>query len=102
MIDPSKIRPFEDRVVIKRDDKTTKTTTGLHIPTQAQENQPTGVVIAVGLGRWHEGSRLPMECKVGDRVWLGKYSGSKIELGEDVYAVVREGDLVGIMPEDED
>lgn len=88
------MRPLGDRVLIKRRRQEEKTASGIIIPDVAQEKGQTGEVIAVGAGKiTSEGKILPMQVKVGDVVFFGKYAGT--ETGE--YAILKEDEILGIL-----
>jgi chaperonin GroES len=93
------IRPLYDRVVVKRVEDTAKTTHGgLFIPDSAKEKPQEGEVIAVGKGkRLENGTMVVLDVKVGDRILFGKYSGSDITLDGDVYMIMREDEILGIL-----
>ncbi|MCB0332015.1 MAG: co-chaperone GroES [Bdellovibrionales bacterium] len=94
----SKIRPLQDRLIVKRLDEEEKTASGLYIPDSAKEKPQQGKVIAVGKGKVKEdGSLMPIDLKVGDTVLFGKYSGQEIKVdGEDVL-IMREDDVYGVV-----
>ena len=77
-----KVRPLQDRVLIKRlEDDTEKTKGGLYIPDSAKEKPQQGKVIAVGKGRVSdEGKVIPLDVKAGDKILFGKYSVSEIKV----------------------
>src|SRR3989440_33356 len=79
-----KIFPLADRVAIRPMEETQAMKGGLYIPDTAKEKPIQGEVIAVGPGRMEKGQRVPMELKVGDRVVYGKYTGSQIELEDEI------------------
>lgn len=90
-----KFRPLGDRVLIKRLENEDVTEGGIIIPDAAKERAQTGQVIAVGNGRLDsDGKLIPMNVKVGDKIFFGKYSGT--EAGDD-YIIVREEDILGII-----
>jgi chaperonin GroES len=93
-----KIRPLQDRVIVKRIAEEEKTKGGIIIPDTAKEKPQEGKVIAVGKGKVNdEGNLIPMQVKVGDRILFGKYSGSEIKhLGEE-HLVMREEDILGVI-----
>ena len=93
-----KIRPLYDRIVVKRIEETQKMQGGLHIPDSAQEKPQEGEVMAVGKGkRLEDGKLVSLDVKVGDRVLLGKYSGSEITLDGQDYLIIREEEVLGIL-----
>lgn len=90
-----KFRPLGDRVLIKRLENEDITEGGIIIPDAAKERAQTGEVIAVGQGRLDtNGKIIPMNVKVGDKIFFGKYSGT--EAGDD-YLIIREEDILGIV-----
>lgn len=96
-----KFRPLQDRILIKRIEKTEERSTGgIIIPDSAKEKPQEGEVIAIGNGkRLDNGQVQPMDVKVGDRVLFGKYSGSEVKLdGEsDEHLVLHEKEVFGIL-----
>ncbi|BAN69971.1 co-chaperone GroES [endosymbiont of unidentified scaly snail isolate Monju] len=92
------IRPLHDRVVVRRIDAENKTAGGIIIPDNAQEKPIQGEVIAVGDGAiLEDGSRRPLDLKVGDRVLFGKYSGTEVKLGDEELLVMRESDIMAVI-----
>lgn len=90
-----KFRPLGDRVLIKRLENQDKTEGGLYIPDAAKEKAQTGHVMAVGAGRVDTtGKVTPLQVKVGDTIYFGKYTGT--EAGRD-YLIVREDEILGIV-----
>lgn len=88
-------RPIGDRVLIKRLEGEQKTAGGLFIPDVAKEKAQTGSVIAVGPGRLdRDGKMVPTEVKPGDKVYVGKYTGTEIG---DEYIIVREDEILGVV-----
>lgn len=89
-----KFRPLGDRVLVKRLESEEKTQSGIIIPDAAKEKAQTGAVVAVGAGRRDTaGNPIPMDVKVGDVVYFGKYSGT--EAGD--HLIVREEEILGIV-----
>jgi chaperonin GroES len=94
----TRLRPFHDRVLVKRlkeqDDKHGR----IIIPDTAKEKPQEGKVIAVGTGRVTEdGKKLPLALKEGDRILFGKYSGSEVRLDGQEYLIMKEEDVLGIV-----
>lgn len=90
-----RIRPLSDRVLIKRSQKEERTASGIIIPDIAQEKEQTGFVVAVGKGRvLNDGTILPMNVKVGDTVYFGKYSGSEVA---PEHIMLREDEILGVL-----
>jgi chaperonin GroES len=92
-----KIRPLQDRVVLKRLEGESKTKGGIIIPDAAKEKPIEGLVVAVGNGKTtKDGKVRPLEVKVGDTVLFGKYSGTEVKLDGEEHVLVREDDIVAI------
>ena len=91
-----KFRPLGDYILVKRIESEAKTAFGIIIPDAAQEKTQTGVVIAVGQGRMHDGIVTPLTVRVNDTVYFGKYTGT--DAGEN-HLIVRETDILGIIEE---
>ena len=92
------IRPLHDRVVVKRIEQAEQVRGGIIIPDTAKEKPQEAEVIAVGPGKLNdEGKRAPMDVKEGDRVLMGKYSGSEIKLEEDDYVILREDEILAVV-----
>lgn len=90
-----KIKPLYDRVLLQRIEVDTKTPGGIIIPDAAKEKAQTGKVVAVGSGRvTQDGTVIPMQVRVGDVVYFGKYAGT--DAGDD-YLIIREDEILGII-----
>ncbi len=93
-----KIRPLQDRVIVKRVKEEEKTKGGIIIPDTAKEKPQEGKVVAVGKGKISdEGKLIPPTVKAGDRILFGKYSGSEIKLDGSEYLIMREDDILGVL-----
>jgi len=93
-----KIRPLQDRVIVKRLEEEEKTKGGLIIPDSAKEKPQEGKVIAVGKGKLTEdGKLIPLDVKVGDRILFGKYSGTEVKIEGEEHLIMREEDILGII-----
>jgi chaperonin GroES len=93
-----KIRPLQDRVIVKRLEEEEKTKGGIIIPDTAKEKPQEGKVIAVGKGKVTEdGKVIPLDVKVGDKILFGKYSGTEIKLEGEELLIMREEDILGII-----
>jgi chaperonin GroES len=92
------VRPLHDRLLVRRLDEKETTKGGLIIPDTAKEKPQQGEVLAVGNGRILEnGTKVPLDVKVGDRVLFGKYNGSDVKIdGEDVL-VLREEEVLAVL-----
>lgn len=93
-----KMRPLHDRVLVKRIESEEKTKSGIIIPDTAKEKPQEGEIIAVGSGlRQENGTVIPLDVKVGDRVLFGKWSGTEIKVDGEDYLVMKESDIMGIL-----
>jgi chaperonin GroES len=93
-----KIRPLNDRVLVKRIEEEQKTTGGIIIPDTAKEKPQEGMVIAAGSGNFDEkGKRRPLAVKKGDRVLFGKYAGTEIKIDGVEHVFMRVDDILGIL-----
>ena len=93
-----KIRPLQDRVIVKRIQEEEKTKGGLFIPDTAKEKPQEGKVVAVGKGKANEdGKVFPLDVKVNDRILFGKYSGSEITIDGEEHMIMREEDILGVI-----
>ena len=93
-----KIRPLQDRVIVKRVQEDEKSKGGIIIPDTAKEKPQEGKVIAVGKGKVDDNGKLrPLDVKAGDRILFGKYSGSEIKLDGEEHLILREDDILGII-----
>jgi chaperonin GroES len=92
------IRPLHDRVVVKRIEQKETVKGGIIIPDTAKEKPQEAEVVAVGPGKVNEdGKRAPMDVKKGDRVLIGKYSGSEIKIDDDELVIVREDEILAVL-----
>ena len=93
-----KIRPLQDRVIVKRIQEEEKTKGGIIIPDTAKEKPQEGKVVAVGKGKANEdGKVVPLDVKVNDRILFGKYSGSEITIDGEEHLIMREEDILGVI-----
>ena len=93
-----KIRPLQDRVIVKRVEEEEKTSGGIIIPDTAKEKPQQGKVVAVGKGKIGEdGKVIPLDVKVGDKILFGKYAGSEVKLNGDEHLIMREDDILGVI-----
>ena len=93
-----KIRPLQDRLIVKRVEEEEKTKGGIIIPDSAKEKPQEGEVIAVGSGKvTDDGKKIPLDVKAGDRVLFGKYAGTEIKIDEEEHLIMREDDILGII-----
>ena len=93
-----KLRPLQDRVLIRRVDAEVKTSGGIFIPDTAQEKPMEGEVVAVGPGARDENGKLhPLDVKSGDRVLFGKWSGTEVKLDGEELMIMKEADIMGVI-----
>jgi chaperonin GroES len=93
-----KIRPLQDRVILKRIAEEEKSKGGIIIPDTAKEKPQEGKVVAIGKGKVNDdGKIMPLDVKVNDRVLFGKYSGSEINIDGEEHLIMREEDILGII-----
>jgi chaperonin GroES len=93
-----KIRPLQDRVIVKRLEEEEKTKGGIIIPDTAKEKPQEGKVIAVGKGKVSEdGKVIPLDVKAGDRILFGKYAGTEIKIEGEEHLIMREEDILGVI-----
>jgi len=93
-----KLRPLQDRVIVKQSDAEEKTKSGIVLPDTAKEKPTKGKVIAVGPGKLDDNGK-PMEIGLrnGDTVYYGKYSGTDVEVNGEKFVILRESDILGIL-----
>ena len=93
-----KIRPLQDRVIVKRVAEENKTKGGIIIPDSAKEKPSEGEVVAVGNGKIDDkGALRALTVKKGDRILFGKYSGNEIKVDGVDHLILREDDILGII-----
>jgi chaperonin GroES len=93
-----KIRPLQDRVIVRRLEEEEKTKGGIIIPDTAKEKPQEGKVIAVGKGKvTEEGKVIPLDVKAGDKILFGKYSGTEIKIEGEEHLIMREEDILGVI-----
>jgi chaperonin GroES len=92
------LRPLSDRIIVKRLEQETKTSSGIVIPDSAVEKPDQGQVLSVGPGRLNDqGKRVEIDVKVGDRILFGKYAGQSVKIDGDELLVLREDDIVAVV-----
>jgi chaperonin GroES len=92
------IKPLYDRVLLKRIDAKEEVRGGIIIPDTAKEKPQEAEVVAVGDGKLDEnGKRLPMSVKKGNRVLIGKYSGTEIKIDDIEHTIVREDEILAVL-----
>jgi chaperonin GroES len=93
-----KIRPLQDRVIVKRIEEAEKTKGGIIIPDTAKEKPMEGKVIAVGKGKLMDDGKVhALDVKAGDRILFGKYSGTEVKIDGEEHLIMREEDILGVI-----
>ena len=93
-----KIRPLQDRVIIKRVDEEEKSAGGIIIPDTAKEKPQEGKVVAVGKGKVEEDGKVrPLDVKSGDKILFGKCAGTEIKIQGEDHLILREDDILGVI-----
>ena len=93
-----KIRPLNDRLLVKRLEEEARTAGGIIIPDSAKEKPAEGKVIAVGPGKVNDkGDRVALQVKAGDRVLFSKYGGTDVKIDGEDYLIMREDDILGVV-----
>ena len=93
-----KIRPLNDRILVKRLEQEAKTAGGIIIPDSAKEKPAEGKVVAVGPGKTNDkGDRVVLQVKEGDRVLFSKYGGTEVKISGEEYLIMREDDILGVV-----
>jgi chaperonin GroES len=93
-----KIKPLQDRLVVKRIEEEEKTKGGIIIPDSAKEKPQEGRVVAIGDGKTLEsGKKAPLTVKPGDKILFGKYSGTEIKIDGVEHLIMREEDVLAIV-----
>jgi chaperonin GroES len=95
-----KIRPLQDRVIVKRIEEEEKSKGGIIIPDTAKEKPSQGEIVAVGPGgRDESGKLIPIDLKVGDIVLFGKWSGTEVKIDGQDLLIMKESDIMGVLEE---
>jgi chaperonin GroES len=93
-----KVKPLNDRVLVKRLEEMQVTKGGIYIPDTAKEKPVEGKVISVGPGKVNDqGNRVPLNLKEGDKILFGRYAGSEIKVEGEEYLMMREDDILAII-----
>lgn len=93
-----KLRPLQDRILVRRVEEAQETKGGIIIPDSAKEKQAEGEVVAVGNGKLSDdGKRIPLEIKKGDRILFSKYGGTEVQIEDEEYLIMREDDVLGVV-----
>jgi chaperonin GroES len=95
-----KVKPLNDRILVKRIEEVQVTKGGIYIPDTAKEKPIEGIIKAVGAGKFSDtGVRTPLTVKEGDRVLFNKYAGSEIKVEGEDFLMMREDDVLAIIEE---
>jgi chaperonin GroES len=93
-----KLKPLQDRVIVKQSEAEEKTKSGILLPDSAKEKPTRGKVIAVGPGKLDDkGKPMEIGLRVGDTVYYGKYSGTDVEIDGQKLVILRESDVLGVL-----
>lgn len=93
-----KVRPLGDRILVKREDPQETVRGGIIIPDSAKEKPQEGKVVAVGAGKLDDnGKRQALELKKGDRILMGKYSGTEVKIDGEEHIIMREEDVLAVL-----
>jgi chaperonin GroES len=95
----STVRPLHDKILVKRDEAQTKTTSGIFLPETSKDKPKTGVIEAVGTGSLNTdtGERIPLSVKKGDRVIFSSYAGTEVKLDGAELLIMSEGDILAVI-----
>src|SRR5207247_9182321 len=93
-----RVRPVDDRILVKREEDSEEKIGGIIIPDTAKEKPQRGKVVAAGNGKIaDDGKRIALDVKSGDRILFGKYSGNEVKIDGDDYLILREEDVLAIL-----
>jgi chaperonin GroES len=93
-----KLKPLQDRVIVKQSEAEEKTKSGILLPDTAKEKPTRGKVIAVGPGKLDDkGKPMEIGLRAGDTVYYGKYSGTDVEIDGEKLVILRESDVLGVL-----
>jgi chaperonin GroES len=94
-----KIRPLGDKVLVKRDEPTSRTESGIYLPETAKDKPKQGKIVAVGNGNLNKetGEYMPFTVKKGDSVIFSSYSGTEVKIGTEDYLIMTEDDILGVI-----
>ena len=92
-----KLKPLADRVVLKQNEAEERTSSGIFLTASAQEKPEVYEVVEVGPGGMVDGNEVEMIVKAGEKVLVGKYSGTKVKLDDVEYTIVRQSDILAVI-----
>src|SRR5262249_41733588 len=90
-------QPLADRLLVRRIEEQETIRGGIIIPDTAKEKPQEGEVVAVGPGKVEDGKRIALEVKKGDRILVGKYSGTDVKIDGTEYVILREDEVLGVL-----
>jgi len=94
----AKVKPLRDRVLVRRIEKEEEKVGGIIIPDSAKEKPTEAEVVAVGSGRvLEDGKRVPLDLKAGDKVLVGKWSGTDVKIDGEEYLILKEEEILGVL-----
>jgi chaperonin GroES len=91
------LKPLEDRIVVKPSEGEETTSSGLVIPDTAKEKPQEGSVVAVGPGRFEDGTRVPLDVAAGDKVIYSKYGGTEVKVEGEEYLILSARDVLAVI-----
>jgi chaperonin GroES len=92
------VKPLRDRVLVRRIEEEQQKVGGIIIPDSAKEKPTQAEVVAVGSGRvLEDGKKVPLDLKAGDKVLIGKWSGSEVKIDGEEYLILKEDEILGIL-----
>ena len=92
-----KLKPLADRVVLKQNDAEERTSSGIFLTASAQEKPEVYEIVEVGPGGLVDGNEVKMIVEAGQKVLVGKYTGTKVKLDENEYTIVRQSDILAVI-----
>jgi chaperonin GroES len=92
------VKPLRDRVMVRRIEETAQKVGGIIVPDTAREKPQQAEVVAVGSGRvLDNGQRMPLTLKAGDKVLIGKWSGTEVKIDDEEYLILKEDEVLGVL-----
>ena len=91
------VRPLHDRLIVRRLEEGEQKSGGIIIPDTAKEKPQRGTVIAAGVGKMHNGKRVPLDVKAGDQILFGKYTSQEVKLNGEEYLIMREDEVLAVI-----
>jgi chaperonin GroES len=93
-----KLKPLQDRVIVKQSEAEEKTASGILLPDAAKEKPTKGKVVAAGPGKADDNGKIhALNVKSGDNVYYGKYSGTDVEVNGEKFVILRESEILGVL-----